>query len=64
MFIRGRRQLLEPAVPDAMYFQYKSQESRERKLTAREKILKEQRENSLNNKIRELNATRKRNSLK
>lgn len=52
-------QLFEPLVPDSVYFRYKSSERRKRDVSARERILKEQRENSVNGKLRTLNETKK-----
>jgi len=52
--------LVEPCVPDSVYFKYKSIERRKKELSARERVLKEQRETSLNGKLRSLNETRKR----
>ena len=53
-------QLFEPLMPDSVYFRYKSAERRKRDVSARERILREQRDNSVSGKLRTLNETRKR----
>ncbi|XP_067942537.1 uncharacterized protein [Watersipora subatra] len=59
LFTEGKMQLFEPCVPDSVYFRYKSIERRKHALSARERILKEQRDNSVSGKLRNLHEMRK-----